>query len=466
MANTEHDKGIAERIRLRGHERHDHLQPWWPVLMNDGAIKALRKNVDQAMSDARPRFRPLITVFLKPAGGFRTHTLLPVEAEHVMMRDSLDLARKAQWHPMREVASGQPLNMSSLSWFPDVNFQIGLKAAKARESVIKERYPLALKADVQKYFPSLTTQTIYEGVERNAPGVGAGGSLRMLLRLMRSLDGRVSGLPVTPDLPGLLGTLLLHEVDHKLVREFGDDAVARYMDDIAVGVHSTAEGLRARSLLEAAMAPLGLVLHPVKTQIVTSDRLRLIGDSYDDEIAASNEGPWIRDDEPHVLPRARAKEVLFGLKHSVADRAAAQLAADAPRLINAGYDLARTARAKLKAADGELDAAFAKSLGRSETRRFGNSASLLLKALPDDGRATSPAAARALIEIASDHGVCGRTRSAAAWLAGCKAAASSRGMINSLDEWSPTAARAAVAGARLAGESMTGWLRRCADLQP
>ena len=149
--------------------------------------------------------------------------------------------------------------------------------------VAARRYRYCLRADIEKYFPSIDHELLKARIRRKI-------KCRETLRLIDAiLDHsnlqepvglyfpgdtlltpceRRHGLPIGNLTSQLYANVFLSGLDHEMAGIYGGRRYLRYVDDIALFSHDREELMDARVRMEALLCKLRLKLHPIKTQIV------------------------------------------------------------------------------------------------------------------------------------------------------------------------------------------------------
>jgi RNA-directed DNA polymerase len=209
------------------------------------------------------RPRPLRRVHVpKPGRRGQSRPLgIPTVADRVVMaaaRIVLEPIFEADFHPV------------------SFGFRPGLSAHHALETVrttVNGGRPWALDADIQNCFDQISHAALVAQVERRVCD-------RRMLKLLRGwpragvFEGGVvsaieAGTPQGSPISPLLCNVALHVLDRAWQgegRRLG--VLVRYADDLVVLCAIRDQALRARELVAAVLAPLGLRLHPEKTRIV------------------------------------------------------------------------------------------------------------------------------------------------------------------------------------------------------
>jgi hypothetical protein len=129
-----------------------------------------------------------------------------------------------------------------------------------------------LRADVQKFYPSVYTHSIAWAVETKAK---AKANMKSMALLGNRLDtcvrscqaGQSMGIPIGPDTSWVLSELLLASVDEALAKELGGAKGNRAVDDYELYFRSAGQAENALTELQGCLAYYGLDLNSDKTAI-------------------------------------------------------------------------------------------------------------------------------------------------------------------------------------------------------
>ncbi len=158
----------------------------------------------------------------------------------------------------------------------------GSHAAVRRYQQFARQFPLVLKCDVRKFFPSLDHQILKQTLHRKiaCPDTrwlmdtiidGSNPQEEHLVHfpgddLFTPLERR-RGLPIGNLTSQWWGNISLNSFDHFVKETLRVRGYIRYVDDFVLFGHSRAELLGHLAAVEAFLASLRLILHPTKTQI-------------------------------------------------------------------------------------------------------------------------------------------------------------------------------------------------------
>lgn len=148
-------------------------------------------------------------------------------------------------------------------WFSDRYPQAGLHGYVAGRSALTNARPhvgrrALVKADVQEFFRSIRTATVYAALLRL--GLTPGGS-QLIARVVTHDGALPLGYPTSP----LFSNIVLFEVDHQLgaLAQTYQATYTRYADDLTF---SGDNNLPAPAEVADVLRGVGLVLHPTKTK--------------------------------------------------------------------------------------------------------------------------------------------------------------------------------------------------------
>lgn len=149
------------------------------------------------------------------------------------------------------------------------------------------RYRYCLRADIEKYFPSIDHAILKEAISRK---IKCGQTLWLMDLILDNsneqeptgiyLSGddllapceRRHGLPIGNLTSQLWANVYLNGIDHLMAQDYGGRRYVRYVDDIALFSDSFQELVEARETLGRCLEAIRLRLHPVKTQIIATAR--------------------------------------------------------------------------------------------------------------------------------------------------------------------------------------------------
>lgn len=145
----------------------------------------------------------------------------------------------------------------------------------------KQRF--VLRADIEKYFPSIDREILKGLIRRrikcpdtlrlcdliidHAPETGEAPARHYPGDDLLTPVERRRGLPIGNLTSQIWANVYLSEVDHALAKRFGGRNYLRYVDDLVVFANDADELGNARKLLEKLLSGLRLTAHPVKTFI-------------------------------------------------------------------------------------------------------------------------------------------------------------------------------------------------------
>lgn len=156
---------------------------------------------------------------------------------------------------------------------------------KALDHFVREarRHRFCLRADVEKYFPSMDHAVLKERICRKIKCKDTLWLIDLILDHSNEQepvihyfhgDGlltpteRRRGLPIGNLTSQMYANVYLSNVDHAMAKRFGGRRYLRYVDDIALFSDNKGELDEARDMLDDLLAEVRLRLHPVKTEIV------------------------------------------------------------------------------------------------------------------------------------------------------------------------------------------------------
>jgi len=148
---------------------------------------------------------------------------------------------------------------------------------------LAKRHRYCLRADVEKYFPSMDHAILKDKIRRK---IKCWDTLWLIDRILDNsneqepvcqyFDGdelltpcvRRHGLPIGNLTSQLWANVYLNRVDHAMAAAYGGRRYLRYVDDIALFSDDRMELHEAREQLSQALAKARLRLHPIKTEVV------------------------------------------------------------------------------------------------------------------------------------------------------------------------------------------------------
>lgn len=161
----------------------------------------------------------------------------------------------------------------------------GTHRAVLRCQKFVRRYPLCLKVDLWKFFPSVDHEILLGILDRNirdarfqAVVKDVVGSWESGPEYYRAFPGddlfsvlRPRGIPIGNLTSQFFGNLILSDLDHFVKRTLKADGYLRYMDDLLLFARER-ETLRGwKQEITAILEPLRLTPHPTKCQILHTD---------------------------------------------------------------------------------------------------------------------------------------------------------------------------------------------------
>lgn len=151
-----------------------------------------------------------------------------------------------------------------------------------RHCAQQKKYAFCLRADIEKYFPSIDHALLKESIRRTIKCVGTLWLTNAILDgsnaqepveqyfegddLLTSATRR-AGLPIGNLSSQLWSNVYLDVVDHAMASRYGGRRYLRYVDDFALFSNDVIELREAKAFLEQKLTALRLKLHPSKTAI-------------------------------------------------------------------------------------------------------------------------------------------------------------------------------------------------------
>ena len=166
---------------------------------------------------------------------------------------------------------------------------------RLRDDIIRRNPPVALKTDIQAFYPSVTPRQAERSVHKIA-SIATATTVRLMLE-KHAIDTGVAGLPVGPETSAWVANMILAPADHVLARFVGVEAL-RWSDDLHLvdGVRSLVE--ECFTGWTQAIGECGLAVSLKKTQksweigISGGDLLVKGPQSQGDISAAIGTGSW------------------------------------------------------------------------------------------------------------------------------------------------------------------------------
>lgn len=158
---------------------------------------------------------------------------------------------------------------------------------------LAKHYKYCLRADIEKYFPSMDHEALRSMIRRKIKCPDTLWLMDIILDNSNEQEPvgqhypgdelltpcyRRHGLPIGNLTSQLYANVYLSAIDHVLSERFGGRRYLRYVDDFALFSDDKGELESARDLLGALLTKVRLRLHPVKTQITdVSDGVNFLG---------------------------------------------------------------------------------------------------------------------------------------------------------------------------------------------
>ncbi len=145
--------------------------------------------------------------------------------------------------------------------------------------VFKKVYPFIVTTDITNFFDSILFSRISEFLHAVSAPPRMIGLLFFMLERISIRDAFVEcpriGLPVDQfDCSRKLAHMVLFPHDDRIVKEFGEGAFIRWMDDQNVGVDSFADGLRALGFIGNSLGRLHLTPNAKKSDVLSLSEAR------------------------------------------------------------------------------------------------------------------------------------------------------------------------------------------------
>lgn len=468
----DHHAGIQALIGRRSTSAARYYAPWWRVMQHErGVLPALNGRAERRLH-CRGEADPLLTYVIKPNGRLRTVMYLPLEAEHLLIAESVSLVRTLAEHPRRDVAFANPVEWAHGLWFrpPFTSKQRKEQRGKIRSAtqILATQTTWAAQGDVKEFYPSLLPR-YWLSQMATATAMPVVDIARCLQRLrdvaveVQPFLGRV-GLPVGPELSDVVGNAVLYPMDEALVHRVGTAAYVRFVDDFAIATESWATGFSDLADLELEfLSPVGLQLGWPKCQVVPALELKLVGD-----VSVFGDDPDVLE---HLLPgeafhlsRAQARGIIRACEVE-GDRGAMRLATLAPRLLAASHDVGSALMKHSSPLPAEITEQLMKAFASPDRRtaRVGAVGNMLLQLTEKSAIELSARARQDLVRLATNPAVNQHTAASAAWVLADQSETFDHRILARVDQLVTSAARAVVGGAVRAGEPCTKDLRwRCA----
>lgn len=431
------DGALALRVDQLKSLASSHPQPWLGVLWRrQRTADWVAERVEHIISSADPGDRSLSLVKqLKPDAGSREFVLATLEQDVAMSVQSAPLVRalEAQRRSIslaNRVVFHDP-GYWQLSLFPKENKQGGAwREYTDRKAHIRSTWPWLVRGDIATFYPSVrwkpAERQVAQVVQWETGDVRA--CARLYLQLLAQLQGRIPGLPVGPELSGVLANGVLAGLDDLLLEWLTPRQAVRWSDDILAGTLSESLATRILAAATAPVTALGLEWHPKKTHVHPFAQEEFVAsagpdwgqadDGDNDEFA---DQALLEATAPRaILTRAQASSYLSAVRKSGLPAAEEVwlLASQTPRLLLRGRQvLDRIA----ELCGGDLPAEVTDRLLAAcrtvvaDSPADGDLANLLLQ-LAERRVALGDPGAHVLRKIAADRRRAERTQVCAAWL--------------------------------------------------
>ena len=158
----------------------------------------------------------------------------------------------------------------------------GTLAALLRAHQFCRRFPWVLKLDIQKYFPSIDHQILFDEIQRSFKDPRLLALFELIIRKhdapqspphwfhgddLLTPGERPRGLPIGNQTSQLFGNVMLDPFDHSVKESLRVPGYVRYADDMLVFGHTAAELHRYREWIQRFLAGLRLVVNSRKCQV-------------------------------------------------------------------------------------------------------------------------------------------------------------------------------------------------------
>lgn len=298
------DGALALRVEQLKSTASSHPQPWLGVLLRrPRTADWLAERIDDIISSADLGGRSLSLVKrLKPDTGSREFVLATLEQDVAISVQSAPLVRALE-------AQRRPISFANHVVFHDAAYwQLSLfpKQAKqggawrdytSRKEHIRSTWPWLVSGDIASFYPSVRWKSaerqIASVVQWDTGDVRA--CTRLYLQIVAQVQGRVAGLPVGPELSGVLANGVLAGLDDHILEWLTPRQAVRWSDDILAGTLSESLATRVLAALTVPITAIGLEWHPSKTRVHPSSWEHFV----------TSDGPdWGLDDEGDIDERA------------------------------------------------------------------------------------------------------------------------------------------------------------------